>query len=34
MIIKMNWLGKFKKKLNIFIIKEFEIINLNMGNEY
>lgn len=34
MIIKMNWLGKLKKKLNIFIIKEFEIINLNMGNEY
>lgn len=34
MIIKMNWLGKLKKKLNIFIIKEFEIINSNMGNEY
>lgn len=33
MIIKMNWLGKLKKK-KIFIIKEFEIINLNMGNEY
>lgn len=30
----MNWLGKFKKKPNIFTIKEFETINPNMGNEY
>lgn len=30
----MNWLGKLKKKPNIFTIKEFETINPNMGNEY